>query len=443
MVFVLDRQERALMPCSEKRARLLLGRRRAVVHCLRPFTIRLRQRSLAESVVQPVVLKLDPGAKVTGIALVREEPTCEGPHQTALHLAELHHKGSLVTRRMRIRAQYRRRRRGANLRCRAPRFHNRCRSVGWLPPSMQSRLDNVVCWARRYRRLVPIVRVELESARFDTQKLLDPELCGVEYQRGELFSYEVWEYLLEKWGRTCAYCGARDLPLERDHIYPKGRGGSDRVSNLTVACRTCNQTKGDRTAEEFGHPKVQARARAPLRAAAASNATRRAIVKALERMGVDVRSWSGGRTKWNRVRLGLPKRHALDALCVGELGRVSGTESPVLCIRAMGRGQHCRTRTNAFGFPVGYSLRRKQIHGFQTGDLGRAVVPQGKHQGVHLGRIVVRASGSFRVGAVDGISWRHCHLLQRGDGYYYTEGKEEVAVSPAPDVGDPTATAGS
>jgi hypothetical protein len=66
MVFVLDKQKRPLMPCSEKRARLLLQRGRAAVHRVRPFTIRLRGRTIATSVVQPVVLKLDPGAQTTG-----------------------------------------------------------------------------------------------------------------------------------------------------------------------------------------------------------------------------------------------------------------------------------------------------------------------------------------------------------------------------------------
>jgi len=179
------------MPCSEKRARLLLQRERAVVHRLHPFTIRLRDRLLEESALQPVGLKLDPGSKVTGAAVVRRKKTPEGPRDHALHLVEIAHRDYVVRERMRKRAAYRRRRRNANLRYRAPRFDNRRRLEGWLPPSLRSRVDNVLSWAGRYRRLVPVTFAEIELARFDTQALQNPEISGIEYQRGELFGYEV------------------------------------------------------------------------------------------------------------------------------------------------------------------------------------------------------------------------------------------------------------
>jgi len=422
MVFVLDKRKRPLMPCSEKRARLLLARGRAVVHRLHPFTIRLKDRLQDESELQPVGLKLDPGSKTTGVAVVRREDTLDGSVDHALHLAEIAHRGDAVRERVRKRAAYRRRRRSANLRYRAPRFNNRRRQEGWLPPSLQSRVDNVLAWVKRYRRLAPVAFAEVELARFDTQALQNPEISGVEYQRGELFGYEVREYLLEKWGRRCAYCGAEGVPLEIEHIVPKSRGGSNRVSNLALACRACNRAKGDQTAEEFGHPEVQAKAKASLRDAAAVNATRWAMFNGLRAAGLAPRAWTGGRTKWNRERLGLPKTHALDALCVGEVAAVFGWEIPVLGIRALGRGQRCRTNVDAHGFPRGYRMRFKTVHGFRTGDLVRAAVPNGKRAGVHVGPVAVRLSGSFRVGSADGISWRYCRLLQRTDGYTYAKG---------------------
>nr|WP_297153488.1 RNA-guided endonuclease IscB [Thermogemmatispora sp.] len=422
MVFVLDKRKQPLMPCPEKRARLLLERGRAVVHRLHPFTIRLKDRLLEESVLQPVGLKLDPGSKVTGVAVVRRQERENGPWDHALHLAEMAHRGDAVRERMQKRAASRRRRRNAHLRFRAPRFTHRRRANGWVPPSLRSRVENVLSWASRYRRLAPIAWIEIETVRFDTQALHHPEISGVEYQRGELFGYEVREYLLEKWGRRCVYCGAENVPLEIEHIIPKSRGGTDRVSNLTVACRACNQAKGNRTAEEFGHPEVQARAKGPLKDAAAVNTTRSAIRNGLCAMSLEVRSWTGGRTKWNRERLGLPKTHALDALCVGDLAGVSGWHAPVLAIKALGRGQRCRTNVDAHGFPRGYRMRSKTVRGLRTGDLVRAEVPRGKRTGVHVGPVAVRASGSFRVGKADGISWRWCRLLQRADGYGYTKG---------------------
>ncbi len=134
------------------------------------------------------------------MAIVRREETPEGPRDHVLHLAEVAHRGDAVRERMRKRAAFRRRRRSANLRYRAPRFDNRRRPEGWLPPSLRSRVDNILSWASRYRRLTPIVFVDMELAKFDTHKLKNPEVSGLEYRRGELFGYEVWEYLLEKWG---------------------------------------------------------------------------------------------------------------------------------------------------------------------------------------------------------------------------------------------------
>lgn len=76
----------------------------------------------------------------------------------------------------------------------------------------------------RLRRLCPVEALSQELVRFDTQLLQDAEISGVAYQRGELAGYEVREYLLEKWGRRCAYCSAMGVPLQIEHIMPKARG---------------------------------------------------------------------------------------------------------------------------------------------------------------------------------------------------------------------------
>ena len=164
------------MPCSERRARLLLSKHRAVVHRLVPFTIRLKDRTRQASAVQPTVLKVDPGSKTTGMALARVEATAAGEVHHALHLAELTHRGEEVRERLRKRAGFRRRRRGANLRYRASRWRNRRRAPGWLPPSLQSRIGNVLTFARRYLRWVPVSRIEVERVKFDLALLQNPEL---------------------------------------------------------------------------------------------------------------------------------------------------------------------------------------------------------------------------------------------------------------------------
>src|SRR5438105_1438877 len=139
-VFVVDKRKKPLMPCSEKRARLLLERGKAVVHRRYPFTIRLKER--VGGAVQPVRLTLDPGAHTTGVALVREREAGDNQSRHVLHLAEIAHRGRTIRKRMLQRATFRRRRRSANLRYRARWFDNRRRPQGWLPPSLRSRVDS-------------------------------------------------------------------------------------------------------------------------------------------------------------------------------------------------------------------------------------------------------------------------------------------------------------
>jgi len=415
------------MPCHPARARQLLAAGRARVTKLTPFVIRLIDRTVAESSVQPIEVTLDPGSRTTGIALSRQD----GADRHVLALFHLQHRGLAVRDAMTSRSAFRRRRRSANLRYRAPRFDNRTRPAGWLQPSLESRIGNAMTWVQRLATFAPVTSIAGERVRFDMQILQNPEISGVEYQQGTLAGYEVREYLLEKWHHACAYCGVTGVPLQIEHIHPKARGGSNAVSNLAIACDDCNKGKGARDVRDFlaNDPKrlaaILAQAKRPLNDAAAVNVTRFALFDRLRDSGLPVTAWSGGRTKWNRTRLGLPKDHALDAACVGDVGEVFDWNRPVLVIKAMGRGAYQRTRLTAFGFPRGYLMRTKQVHGFATGDIVRAVVPKGKKIGTYTGRVAVRASGSFNIQSagtvVQGISWKHCRVLQRADGYGYAQ----------------------
>ena len=438
-VFVLDTQGQALMPCTEKRARLLLARGRARVHRLVPMVIRLTDRTADSCAFQPLRLKLDPGSKTTGLALVRDTQVIDkqtGEVQTAavvLNLMELVHRGKQISEALTARRHMRRRRR-SQLRHRAPRFLNRGNQQrGWLAPSLQHRVDTCMAWVQRIQRWAPVTALSSELVRFDMQALQNPEISGVEYQQGTLFGYELREYLLEKWHRQCAYCDAKDVPLQIEHIRPKAQGGSDRVSNLTLACQCCNQKKAAHSIEDFlakdkkRLAKILADAKTPLRDAAAVNATRWALANTLQATGLPVELASGGQTKFNRCTLGIPKTHALDAACVGTLQVLQNWQRPTLTLKATGRGSYQRTRLNKFGFPRGYLLRTKRVHGFGTGDLVRAEVPSGVKAGTHTGRVAIRASGSFNIQThqdgksvvVQGISHKHCRVIQRADGYGY------------------------
>ncbi|MET8401977.1 RNA-guided endonuclease IscB [Streptomyces sp900116325] len=431
-VFVLDKHSQPLQPTSPARARKLLKQGRAAVARHTPFVIRLKDRTAAESSVDGVEIGIDPGSKRTGIAVF----TTDNGQRRGLYAVELTHRGGQIRNKLTGRAAYRRGRRTRNLRYRAPRFNNRTKPKGWLAPSLRHRVETTMSWTKRLARWAPVTGVHAERVAFDTHLMAAGRpLSGAEYQHGTLAGTEIREYLLAKWGSACAYCGASGVPLNIDHIHPRSRGGSDRITNLAVACVPCNQSKGNTPVEDFlkHKPKqlagILAQAKAPLRDAAAVNSTRWVLWRALDAAFPDaVRTASGGRTKWNRQRTGLPKTHTLDALCVGVLDTVTQHPHTVLTAVAGGRGRYRRTDPDRYGFPRKTNPRTKTVQGFQTGDYARAVVPTGKHAGTHTGRIAVRSTGKFNIrtrrGLVQGIHHRHIRLLQRADGYAYATQEE-------------------
>jgi hypothetical protein len=257
------------------------------------------------------------------------------------------------------------------------------------------------------------------------QKVVNPEISGVEYQQGELAGYELREYLLEKFSRKCIYCGAESVPLEIEHLTPKSRNGSNRASNLSLSCRPCNEAKGNRTAAEFGHLEVQALAQRSLKDAAAVNATRYAIGHILKLLGVPVTFWSGGRTKYNRCRQHYPKAHWIDAACVGTNGQSVHLDPQMkeAEIKALGRGNRQACRVDKYGFPRTKGQAAKRIQGFQTGDQARLYMPKGKYAGHHTGRIVgVRATCLLDLKTTTQRISAPAHrfrLVQQFDGYGY------------------------
>jgi len=340
-VFVFDHNKQPLMPCHPARARKLLKKGNAAVLRRYPFTIIMTHRVGGD--LQPVEIKFDPGSRTTGIALVGHFDR----GSEVIWAGNLNHRGLQIKSNLVSRRAIRRSRRNRKTRYRPARFLNRRKPKGWLPPSLRSRVDNVSIWMFKLSRLAPLTQIAVETVRFDTQKLQKPEISSVEYQQGELAGYELREYLLEKWGRQCAYCGAKNVPLEIEHIQARSKGGSNRVSNLTLACTKCNQKKGNQDVKDFLKrkparlKKIQAIATAPLKDAAAVNATRYATGNVLKDFCLPTTFSSGGRTKFNRIKLGYSKDHWIDAACVGDESGAQVVIHPAitpLIITAKGRG---------------------------------------------------------------------------------------------------------
>ncbi len=418
-VFVLDTTKKPLNPVHPGQARRLLKEGKAAVFRRYPFTIILKEE-VTES-PKNITLKLDPGSKFTGIALVQENQVIWG--------AELQHRGQQIKDALTSRRQLRRGRRGRKTRYRQPRFLNRKRPEGWLPPSLQHRVDTTLTWVKRLIRYCPISSISVELVKFDLQKQENPEISGVEYQHGTLYGWEVREYLLAKFKRTCQYCGVTDKPFEVDHIHPIRKGGSNRVSNLTLACHDCNQAKGNQDIRDFlkgkseGVNRILKQAKTPLKDAAAVNSTRWKLFNSLKELGLPIETGSGGLTKFNRKRLKVPKSHWQDAACVGQVpdDLVFKTNQPLL-IKATGNGTRQRCRPNKFGFPKSHAPKAKFFQGFQTGDLVSASIPKGKFAGQYTGRIAIRFRPSFVLQLPDkkfDVHPKYLTHLHRNDGYNY------------------------
>jgi len=423
-VFVLDTDKQPLNPIHPGRARMLLSQGKAAVLRAHPFTIILKE-AVFNLDVEPLRIKIDPGAQTTGLALVNDS-TGE-----VVWIAELQHRGLQIRDALTSRRQLRRSRRNRKTRYRKPRFFNRTRNTGWLPPSLTSRVANILTWVKRLSALCQITAISQELVRFDTQQMENSEISRVGYQQGTLAGYEIREFLLSKWNRTCAYCGVKDTRLEIEHIQPRSKGGSNRVSNLCLACVPCNQKKGNHDIKDFlkGKPdllkRILAPAKKPLADTAAVNATRWNLYENLKKTGLPVEVGTGGRTKYNRTIQGLDKTHYWDAASVGASTpeRLITNGVKPLLITAKGHGTHQQCRTDKFGFPVRYCSRTKFHKGFQTGDIVKANVTSGKKVGTYVGRVATRPTGSFNIsttdGLVQGISHKYCIHIHKKDGYAY------------------------
>ncbi|MCP2730784.1 RRXRR domain-containing protein [Limnofasciculus baicalensis] len=310
-VFVLDTNRKPLTPCKPSLARKLLTVGKAKVFRLYPFTIILNKEIV--DVPGSLTLKIDPGSKVTGLAIL------SGCH--LIWVAELTHRGQTI-------------------------------------------------------------KLSLESRR-----------------------------------------------LQIEHIHPKAKGGTNRISNLCLACEPCNIKKGSQDIEVFLKKKpdvlkqIKAQAKRPLKDAAAVNSTRWALFNRLKATNLEINTGSGGLTKFNRTRLCLPKTHFFDAACVGETLGISVLADQPLNIKAIGHGSRQMCRTDKFGFPFRYVPQFKFVKGFQTGDIVKAVVISGKKIGTYTGKVAVRSTGSFNIlakqGLIQGISYKYCQQIHQKDGYNY------------------------
>lgn len=363
--------------------------------------------------MEGVQVKIDPGSRATGIAVARTDAAGAMHGLVAL---EVQHRGAQIHRRMITRAGYRRARRTRNLRHRPARFDNRRRPAGWLAPSLRHRVETTMTWVTRLRALAPVTGLTVEAVRIGALGSAELEVVGSPREAT----------------RRCAYCDAVGVPLQWDHVRARARGGGDRAGNRVWACTPCNRAKGTSSVEDFvadpvRRARILAAATAPRHHATAATTTSAALLRELAATGLPLATAPGSQTRTNRVRLGVPKSHTLDALLAGDVPAVDWP-GRVLVARSMGRGSYSRTRSDRFGFPrLRLTIIRRHF-GYATGDQVRVTRRGG---GTVTGRVAIAANGHFKVTTPEGVigaSHRRCRLLSKADGWTYGT-KPEAAVT--------------
>ena len=314
MVYVLNKYGKPLMPTTRYgKVRRLLSRGHAVIVDYRPFTIKLIYDT--PNSVQYVILGVDAGTKHVGLSATTTKKV--------LFEAELLLRSDIV-KKLSTRREFRRARRNRKTRYRKARFLNRTKSkkIGWLSPSVRQKVDSHIYWISKICKLLPIKKITVETAQFDTQLLkaqthdsLPPQFT--DYQKGEQFGfYNVREYILFRDSHKCQCCKgtSKDRKLHVHHIESRKTGG-DTPNNLITLCSECH-AKYHRG--ELKLPKTINRCTS-LRDAAVMGIMRKSIFIRLKELFSDVIPCAetyGYITKHIRTTVNLPKDHVIDARCI-------------------------------------------------------------------------------------------------------------------------------
>ena len=232
IVYVLNQRNQPLMPCKHKRAKQLVKEGKAKVVKRLPFTIQLTKAT--GEAKQIINLGIDTGFGNIGFSATtkKAELIC----------------GTLILdektkERLQERKMYRKNKRN-KLWYRKPRFNNRVKREGWLPPSIQRRYDTHLNLIERLKKLLPITNIILEIAKFDIQKLENNDITNIEYQQGDLYNYQnIKSYLIAREKGKCQLCG-KDIKGQATnihHIKPRSNGGNNRIENLALLHKTCHE----------------------------------------------------------------------------------------------------------------------------------------------------------------------------------------------------------
>jgi len=358
-VFVLNNNGNSLMPTHAAKARILLKDKRARVISRNPFTIQLNYHTTEYT--QAVTAKMDTGFKRGGVALQSN--------------GKIIFQGEIVHRRyinqptkgrvMVVRRQRRRARR-YRIRYRAPRFDNRRRPEGWLPPTIKAKADVQINVLKVLARYAPITSAIIEAGSFDTHKMQNPDIKPEDYQNGRQKGFKNVKEYVKRRDECCIHCGAKIKEVH--HVKQKVKGGTDNPDNQVALCKECHHLV------TLGKLKLDVTPGKELKGAAFINAAKDYIVSEVKKFIPVVVTQEGWQTKEERERLNLPKSHVNDAVAMGASGQnVYIPDIPAYGIRPRQRAvrQQYLSEPGKGGVIKRYRHPWQSISGIKRGDLCR------------------------------------------------------------------------
>ena len=298
-IYVLNQKGEPLMPCQPPIARLLLKEDKAKVKQTRPFTIKLTIATTEYK--QPIISGMDTGSKIIGSAAIA--------NGQVVYQAETQIRQD-ISKKLKQRAMYRRTRRGRKCRYRPARWLNRANSdkTGRLAPSIRSKVDSHLREKKQIESILPVSQWVVETASFDIHKITNPDVKGVDYQKGDQKGYyNIKAYILD---RDHYRCQSRQKvkhaeKLHVHHIQFRCNGGTNTPSNLITLCEDCH--------DALHHGKFDLKAKK----SKTKHATEIGIVKSQLKKAWDFNETFGYETKFKREQvLQRPKTHFNDAVAI-------------------------------------------------------------------------------------------------------------------------------
>ena len=242
-------------------------------------------------------------------------------------------KSNLDTRRM-----YRKSRRNRKTRYRKPRFLNRKKCDKWLPPSLQNRINHTYKWIDELCELVPNSKLHIEVGKFDTAKMINPGIQGVDYQQGQTYGfYNDRYFVFARDNYTCQCCGkSKDKILQTHHIKYRSNGGTDRVDNLITVCTDCHTSRNHQKGGvlykwQEQHKKVKQYKEPPF-----MNVLRKRIFSKYPTAEITY----GYITTPKRKEAGLDKTHYNDAIVISGIKDIKENPNDWLLIRQFRKKKH-------------------------------------------------------------------------------------------------------